>query len=203
MLSPEPVAPGVDRLVSVGGEETVEAGDEVRSRAATPREGTPEDGEGEKEEREGQVEEERNGGADGEGGDKGEEAGEGEESGEGNEEGEGTGEDVEMNGESETERAKQKVDVETMKEQGTKDVIMAENETNPSSGPAAPSRRPSPQLERQPSPPSTSRRDSPPKSTLVVENEARRSKQLKRFRHAVCHSASLLSLSFDPLGRYV
>jgi hypothetical protein len=35
------------------------------------------------------------------------------------------------------------------------------------------------------------------------EEEKKKLRQLKRLRHFVCHSASLLSLSFDPLGRYV
>ncbi|WRT64915.1 uncharacterized protein IL334_001854 [Kwoniella shivajii] len=50
---------------------------------------------------------------------------------------------------------------------------------------AAPSRQPSPPL--PPSKPS----------------EKKKAKQLHRFRHAVCHSASLLSLAFDPQGKFL
>ena len=192
VISPEPVTVGVDQQVVVGEGEMLEVEDEVRSRAATSREGTPGDVEAEKQETEAEVDEERLG--DGDGGVKGEGGGENDEEGERN------GEDSDLNGENETEGAKQKAGDVEMTEQGSNDALMAENETDLSRGQNMPSRRPSPQPEGQ-HPTPTSRQNSPHTSTPVVENESRRSKQLKRFRHAVCHSASLLSLSFDPLGR--
>ncbi len=75
-------------------------------------------------------------------------------------------------------------------ETGSKDISMAE-ETEP---------KPSTAPSRQPTPPRPNQSSTP---VPFIDNETRRSKQLKRFRHSVCHSASLLSLSFDPLGRYV
>ena len=41
------------------------------------------------------------------------------------------------------------------------------------------------------------------KSAQEIELDKKRAKQLRRLRHAVCHSASLLALAFDPLGRFL
>ncbi|ORX34436.1 WD40-repeat-containing domain protein [Kockovaella imperatae] len=40
-------------------------------------------------------------------------------------------------------------------------------------------------------------------SAQEIEQEKKRARQLQRLRHAVCHSASLLALAFDPLGRFL
>ncbi|KAK8846863.1 hypothetical protein IAR55_005953 [Kwoniella newhampshirensis] len=71
------------------------------------------------------------------------------------------------------------------------------NETEPTIPPpsAAPSRRPSP--------PATTISSSNPPAPIVTEKAQPRAKQLQRFRHSVCHSASLLSLGFDPRGKYL
>ncbi|GFZ46575.1 hypothetical protein JCM24511_03795 [Saitozyma sp. JCM 24511] len=55
---------------------------------------------------------------------------------------------------------------------------------------------------RQPTPPSSKGVAAPEKPKVDVAAEARR-KQLKRFRHVICAAASLLSLSFDPTGRFL
>ncbi|WWC87034.1 uncharacterized protein L201_001919 [Kwoniella dendrophila CBS 6074] len=60
---------------------------------------------------------------------------------------------------------------------------------------AAPSRHPTPPLPPNGLPPST--------STKQVTLDKKKPKQLNRFRHAICHSASLLSLAFDPQGKYL
>ena len=41
------------------------------------------------------------------------------------------------------------------------------------------------------------------KTAQELDAEKKRSKQLHRLRHAICHSASLLALAFDPLGRFL
>ena len=61
----------------------------------------------------------------------------------------------------------------------------------------APSRQPTP-----PPAPSQTAEQARQKATVAeAEAERRRSMQLVRLRHAVFHSASLLSLAFDPSGR--
>lgn len=138
---PEPViAPGSSLPVP-------EEVDGTRSRAATPREGTP-DSEGERAHPNGGGTEEAAGNAI-------------------EEEAETVEKDVEMT---------------------VEDVIMTEEE--PKSATAAPS--------RQSSPPSAIPPVSAEPSGVM---DGRRLKQLRRFRHSVCHSASLLSLSFDPMGK--
>ena len=48
-----------------------------------------------------------------------------------------------------------------------------------------------------------SRRPSPPPPSSTVDTPKAAAKQLKRLRHAICHSASLLALSFCPSGRWL
>nr|XP_019008628.1 uncharacterized protein I206_06308 [Kwoniella pini CBS 10737]OCF47409.1 hypothetical protein I206_06308 [Kwoniella pini CBS 10737] len=76
--------------------------------------------------------------------------------------------------------------------EGSEDVEMKEPaqemEALPTTS-AAPSRQPTPPL--------------PPNQTLIKPAEKKKAGQLQRFRHAVCHSASLLSLAFDPQGKYL
>ncbi len=147
--------------------------DGVKSRAATPREGTP-DEEGER----GKGEEDREGEtvqAEAHGEDTATTA-----DGNGNEGMQGDGADGKPEGDVEMVEANGKV------EGGSKEVVMTEMELKQSTAPS-----------RQSTPPPTTTPTRQPQPDI----DARRSKQLRRFRHNVCHSASLLSLSFDPLGR--
>ncbi|WWC59392.1 uncharacterized protein I303_101947 [Kwoniella dejecticola CBS 10117] len=71
------------------------------------------------------------------------------------------------------------------------DVEMAESAQDPEPIPTrstAPSRQPTPPV---------------PSSEPAKPAEKKKARQLQRFRHAVCHSASLLSLAFDPQGKYL
>ncbi|WVQ84167.1 hypothetical protein IAT38_006314 [Cryptococcus sp. DSM 104549] len=79
------------------------------------------------------------------------------------------------------------------------DVEMAS--THPSSvpGTSAPSRQPTPPpCSTAPAPVSTV-----PAPTPASASAKPRAKQLTRYRHSVCHSASLLSLAFDPRGQFL
>lgn len=110
------------------------------------------------------------------------------------------------------------------------DVEMAEGQSSssvsqpipPPAQPASSSQAPSRQSTPPPTASTTASSSSNPNTTAVAvapadanddkgkdakreeakkEEEKKKAKQLKRLRHFVCHSASLLSLSFDPTGR--
>ncbi|WWD22174.1 hypothetical protein CI109_106665 [Kwoniella shandongensis] len=166
-----------------GGEEDVPV--IGKSRATSPREGTP----GEEGGREGKAE--------GEGGDVemsedvDVKSGEGEQ-GEEKPQVEGEGNTTES-GEGET-KAEETATIADVRNQ---DVEMEES--------AKPNTEPEPEPEATIPPPSSaapSRRPTPP-PPAAVPTPAPRAKQLLRLRHSVCHSASLLALGFDPRGQYL
>ncbi|WVQ97927.1 hypothetical protein IAU59_005046 [Kwoniella sp. CBS 9459] len=87
--------------------------------------------------------------------------------------------------------------IEQTAEEKNGDIEMADNptiEAAPSTplpaSSAAPSRRPSP-----PAPID--------KPSIPAPSEKKKAGQLLRLRHTICHSASLLSLAFDPQGRFL
>ncbi|WVW78608.1 hypothetical protein I302_100567 [Kwoniella bestiolae CBS 10118] len=79
-------------------------------------------------------------------------------------------------------------DVEMTEESTSQPMTQNLSETIPAPSSAAPSRQPTPPL---------------PPPAKPSEKEKKKAKQLQRFRHAICHSASLLSLAFDPQGKYL
>ncbi|OCF38481.1 hypothetical protein I317_07740 [Kwoniella heveanensis CBS 569] len=74
------------------------------------------------------------------------------------------------------------------------DVEMADNSTT-EAAPSTPLPTSSAAPSRRPSPPASIKNENP--------IEKRKARQLQRLRHSICHSASLLSLAFDPQGRYL
>ncbi|WWD00423.1 hypothetical protein V866_007336 [Kwoniella sp. B9012] len=78
-------------------------------------------------------------------------------------------------------------DVEMTEASTSQSMTQNPSENAPNASSVAPSRQPTPPVPPPPTKPS----------------EKKKAKQLQRFRHAVCHSASLLGLAFDPQGRYL
>ncbi|WVF69881.1 hypothetical protein IAT40_004664 [Kwoniella sp. CBS 6097] len=85
-------------------------------------------------------------------------------------------------------------------EEKTGDVEMIDNATT-EPAPSTPLPVSSAAPSRRPSPPAPAEKTTRPATATTTEKK--KARQLQRLRHAICHSASLLSLAFDPQGRYL